>query len=130
MKPAFTYSIIAALVVAASGGAVIQHQRAKNESCFLGVKGHLAMFGVGGVDAKKVCDGLIAKHPDYWEYYVAPRVTREYETQQSHVTSLCHASWPPRVYVVFDVNYGAGFIGSYGSRLCASLEDHDPASRL
>ena len=43
MKSVYVYSIVAAVVIAASGGAFMRHEHAKGvESCFIRVQHHLA----------------------------------------------------------------------------------------
>ena len=131
MKRAVTYSLILGAVVATTGGAMLmkRHAEQKDEICALGVRNHLARMAVAGPGANAICAGLIARHPEYWQPYVAARVVRTYETQESTVGEVCQAYWAPHLYLVYDVNYQV-MIGSYGRNLCDALEDHDPATRL
>jgi hypothetical protein len=128
MKRALIYVLIIGVVLVSTTAGVVVHR--KGEACAVQVRDHLAILAVNGPNAGHVCAALIAKHPEYWRAYVAPRVRRNYDTPENTVDVVCTGAWPPRRYTVYDVNIGHIFPGSYGKQLCSSLEDHEPASRF
>jgi hypothetical protein len=130
MRRAFIYTAILVGAATTTGAVLVRRANdAPPEACALQVRNHLARMAVVGHDAKSICEGLIARHPEYWESFVKPRVVRSYDTPESHVSQVCEAYWAPRLYLVYDLNYDL-IIGSYGRNLCELLEDHDPAVRL
>ena len=73
--------------------------------------------------------GLAGKAPSVLGAVRSSARCRNYRTPESTVKEICYASWPPRVYIVYDVNYDM-VVGKYGRELCDAIEDHDPATRL
>jgi hypothetical protein len=128
MKRTLIYVFAIGAVVVSTTAGVIVHR--KGESCAVRVRDHLAVLAVEGPGAGNVCAKLLAKYPQFWQTYVAPRVRRNYDTPENTVDVVCTGAWAPRHYTVYDVNIGHIFPGNYGRELCAQLEDHEPASRF
>ncbi|MFL5483642.1 MAG: hypothetical protein ACJ8AK_15775 [Gemmatimonadaceae bacterium] len=128
MKRQLIYLLVIGVVAVSTTAGVVVHRR--GEACAVQVRDHLAVLAVNGPNANHVCAALIAKHPEFWREYVSPRVTRNYDTPENSVDVVCTGDWLPRHYTIYDVNYGHVFPGSYGTRLCELLEDHEPASRF
>lgn len=117
--------VLTVAVSLAVGESFLVHRQ--NEACTLNVRGHLAMLTVSGPGSDGVCARLLASHPAYWETYVQPRVQRMYNTPANNIALLCEGKWEPRLYRVYDVNYGGVFPGSYGTELCSEIDHIDPA---
>jgi hypothetical protein len=128
MKRILIYVFAISVVLVSTTAGVLVHRKA--DACAVQVRNHLAILAVDGPNAGHVCAALIAKYPQFWQTYVAPRVRRNYDTPQNTVDVVCTGTWAPRHYTVYDVNIGHIFPGSYGRELCAQLEDHEPASRF
>jgi hypothetical protein len=119
--------LLIGVVLASTTAAVVARRR--GEACAVQVRDHLAVLAVNGPSAGHVCAALIAKHPEFWREWVPPHVRRNWDTEENNVAVVCTGTWAPRKYAVYDVSYGI-IAGKYGRDLCASLEDHEPASRF
>lgn len=128
MKRAVIYVLVIGVVAVSTTAGVVVRRR--TESCAVRVRDHLAVLAVSGPNSGHVCAALVAKHPEFWQRYVTPRVQRNYDTPENTVDVVCTGAWPPRQYTIYDVNIGHVFPGRYGEYLCKSLEDHEPASKF